>query len=102
MSNTARIPEWTTGDRLRKAREDAGIGVAEMALQLGVSRNMVTNYEHDRNDVSVQKLVAWATVTNTDITWLIGLSTEDEADVRSRCFLEYAASQLSFDLDEAA
>lgn len=42
------VPEWTTGDRLRKARELTGLERSEFARELGISRNTVTNYEHGK------------------------------------------------------
>ncbi len=39
------VPAWTVADRLRKAREHAGLEQAQLATDLGVSRNTVGNYE---------------------------------------------------------
>jgi transcriptional regulator with XRE-family HTH domain len=83
MSEAYTVPEWTVGDRLRKARESAGIGVAEMALRLGVSRNTITNYEHDHRAPSLRALREWSAITGVPISWLI---EGDEPEVRSRCF----------------
>lgn len=82
MANTTSTPTWTTGDRLRKAREWANIESQDMAELLGVSRNTISNYEHDRTNPPLAALKAWAAQTGVDILWLI-----DEDDVRSRCFL---------------
>ena len=35
------VPMWTQADRLRKAREHAGLEQGEFALAIGVSRNTV-------------------------------------------------------------
>lgn len=80
MSNAYTVPEWTIGDRLRKARESAGIGVAEMALRIGVGRNTITNYEHGHRSPSISALRQWAEITGTPASWLL----EDPA-VRNRC-----------------
>lgn len=42
-----RVPEWTMGDRLRKARSGTGMTVREFAAALGVSHGTVTNAETD-------------------------------------------------------
>jgi transcriptional regulator with XRE-family HTH domain len=86
MSEAYTVPQWTLGDRLRKARESAGIGVAEMALRIGVSRNTITNYEHDHRAPSVNALREWAQITGTPPSWLLGIDTESE--IRSRCVRE--------------
>lgn len=39
------IPVWSVGDRLRKAREMARIGVTEMAERLGRERNTISRWE---------------------------------------------------------
>ena len=64
------VPQWTIGDRLRKAREEAGIDVESFARDLGVSRNTVTNYE--RGHVSPRRpvLVLWAMRTRVPLMWL--------------------------------
>jgi transcriptional regulator with XRE-family HTH domain len=67
-----------------------------MAVQLGVSRNTITNYEHDRNEVGITKLVAWATATGTDVAWLV---EGDDQPSRSRCFSpgdDFDANQQTF------
>lgn len=38
------VPEWEMRDRLRKALDVSGVGVSEMADELGVSRNAVGNW----------------------------------------------------------
>lgn len=66
-------PSWTTGDRLRKARTDRGISVAEMASHLGVDRNTITNYEGDKNlkGVPLAVIYAYAERTRTPVEWLL-------------------------------
>ena len=76
MSDT-RTPTWTLGDRLRKAREQAALSVADMAEKLGVHRNTVTNYErdHDAKGAPAEIVAEWARITETDVAWLIGFQT---------------------------
>ena len=79
------IPSWTRGDRLRKAREHAGIGVQEMADHLLVSRSTITNYESDTTHPTSVRLRRWSEVTGVPEEWLSSGITEG-LDVRpSRC-----------------
>lgn len=44
-----KIPAWTFGDRLRKARRESGLGQADFADALGVGRQAYAAWESDRN-----------------------------------------------------
>lgn len=79
--NRARIPQWTVGDRLRKAREVAGIGVEEMAIKVGRTRNSVTKYERSRT-VDVNMVRSYAALTDTPMEWLLtGTGPENDGGV---------------------
>lgn len=67
------IPEWSIGDRLRKAREDAGFrkNQAEFAQQIGISRRSLTNYELAHTPPPRPVLLAWAFRTGISMEWLI-------------------------------
>lgn len=64
------IPEFTIGDRLRKARELTGLEQGPFADELGIARGTVGNYEHGR--VAPRKVVlkAWAMRTGVPFEWL--------------------------------
>jgi transcriptional regulator with XRE-family HTH domain len=64
------IPQWTTADRLRKARELAGYEQASLALELGVAKNTVSNYERGTVRPRRPVLVAWAMATGVALDWL--------------------------------
>lgn len=66
----ATVPQWTLGDRLRKAREHAAISSQQMADALDLSRNSITNYEHGRTRPSTLVLRAWALATGVPLEWL--------------------------------
>jgi transcriptional regulator with XRE-family HTH domain len=87
---------WITGDRLRKAREAAGIRSQEMADKLRVSRNSVTNYER-RDDVPFVVILAWSEITGVPAAWL---DTGDESTL-STCTLLIPGQQV-FSLPDAA
>lgn len=58
------------GDRLRKAREEAGLSQAELAVAIGVARNTIGNAElGDRTPLTIT-LRAWARVTGVPEEWL--------------------------------
>jgi transcriptional regulator with XRE-family HTH domain len=67
----ARVPQFTMADRLRKAREVAGLGQDELARELGVSRNTVGNYEAERVQPRRAVLMAWAMRTQVPLAWLL-------------------------------
>lgn len=65
------IPEWTVGDRLRKAREWRGLTQYELASAVGVSRNSVSNYEVGATEPRRIVLNAWAMATGVSLNWLL-------------------------------
>lgn len=65
------IPEWTLADRLKKAREDADLKQAELALMLGVSRATVSNGETGANRPMPIVLRGWAEATGVPLGWLL-------------------------------
>ncbi len=67
-----RIPAFTIGDRLRKAREKTGLDQGEFAEEIGVSRGTVSNYEHATSADGLKKpyLMAWSMRTDTPLEWL--------------------------------
>lgn len=67
---TGPIPVWTISDRLRKAREHAGLSQAELADAIGVSRNSISNYESGHTTPRVIVLNAWALTTGVPRSWL--------------------------------
>jgi transcriptional regulator with XRE-family HTH domain len=73
---------WTLGDVLSKARRQAGISVAEMAQQLGVSPKTINNIEHDRIAVRRAYIVAYSALTGIDpseeLAALLGRPVPDE------------------------
>lgn len=68
--NSPRIPAWTLGDRLRKARVVAEVRVDEMAEHLDVSPDTVTNYEKDKTRPRRSVLMAYANRCNVPLGWI--------------------------------
>jgi len=70
------IPAWTTGDRLRKAREFVGMGQQEMADEIGISRRSVSAYECGGSTPRRPVLLSWALRTGVPLEWLRSGTTE--------------------------
>lgn len=69
-----RIPEWTLGERLAKARKDAGLEQEHMARIFKVSTSAISNWE---NDISQPRkmlavIATWAAETGVPQGWLLG------------------------------
>ena len=60
-------------DRLKIAREHAGLSQREAAQLLGVHRESITELEHKRRDCSAQEMHLFAEIYDADIEWLLGL-----------------------------
>lgn len=75
-------------DRLRKAREAAGLDRAYLSQLTGLSLTTVSNYEHGHGNPRTSNLRLWALVTGVPIQWLkTGKApSEDGADVRPEGF----------------
>lgn len=65
-----RIPQWTLGERLRKAREDAEMSQQQLADLVGISRRSVSAYESGDSTPRRPVLLAWALATGVNMGWL--------------------------------
>lgn len=65
------VPEWTTGDRLRKARSLTGMTVQEFAAATLISARTINNYEADRFPPKLLAVKRWAEVTGVSEGWLL-------------------------------
>lgn len=70
LSPAGTIPEWTLGDRLRKAREHAGLNQMQMAKEIGIHRASVVNYEIGRTKPSRPVILSWALRCGVPFEWL--------------------------------
>jgi transcriptional regulator with XRE-family HTH domain len=73
------IPQWTRGDRLRKAREIRGLSQKEMAEKFDVGRTTISAWEDDVQPTKgidlMEMLERWADYTEVDAAWLAGFRT---------------------------
>lgn len=67
----ALVPEWTKSDRLRKARESAGLEQGELAEMAGLSRTGVSNAETGRTEPRKSTVMLWALATGVSFEWLM-------------------------------
>ena len=74
MAHPITHPTFHLGDRLAKALDVSGVGVAQMALKLGVSRQTIGNYLSGRTRPKLATLRVWAEETGVDLEWLEGKS----------------------------
>ena len=79
--NAGLIPTWSQADRLRKAREFAGLEQTDLAEATGMSRATISNYE--RGNVAPRRagLNLWAMATGVPLKWIVngesGSSNDD-------------------------
>jgi transcriptional regulator with XRE-family HTH domain len=64
------IPEWTLGDRLRKARTLTDLTQRSFAHQLGISEDSVKRYESMKFPIPRGLLLGWAVACGVDPVWL--------------------------------
>lgn len=76
------VPQWTLGDRLRKARRHVGATQAAFAEQLGESAKTYSNWEADRHPPASVVVVAQRVeqVTGVPAAWLLGLGGDPSPD----------------------
>ena len=100
MATTATVPTFTLGDRLRKAREHAGVSVDEMAAILDVSDRTVRNYETDKTPIKRPSVVAYAMRCNVPVEWLV--VGRDQRGNDQRCNPYPPEDHDPWDMPEAA
>ena len=66
------IPEWTLGDRLRKARKHARLEQTELAQIIGIARSSIVSYESDRTVPSRPVVLSWSLATGVPAEWVLG------------------------------
>lgn len=79
------IPEFTLGDRLRKAREFAGIDMRDLAQMIDIHRQSVARYEQGQAIPRRPVMLSWAISTGVSLEWITSgeISTHDEKSERT-------------------
>lgn len=70
MATTPTLPVWTLGDRIRKAREHAGLKQSDLAPHVYKSRTTIAGWENGQHAPSPLELRAIATATGVPVDWL--------------------------------
>ncbi|WP_159586414.1 helix-turn-helix domain-containing protein [Chelativorans xinjiangense] len=98
MSDTAHIYSEardldTMGGRLSRARDAAGLTVAELARRLGVKTSTIQAWETDRSQPRANRLAMLAGVLNVSLSWLLhGVGTSPADESRSELVQAVAAN----------
>lgn len=75
------VPQFTLGDRLRKAREYSGLEMQDLAAEIDIHRQTVARYENGAVKPKRHVLLSWSLATGVDLDWIRGtdaISTHDE------------------------
>jgi transcriptional regulator with XRE-family HTH domain len=85
-----RMPKTTDlpgiGDRLRQAREAAGLSQGQVARLMNMHRPTVTEIENEARKVSAGELKQFATLYHVSVEWLMGdtLNANDKIKLAAR------------------
>jgi transcriptional regulator with XRE-family HTH domain len=72
--NRDKQPVWSLADRLRKAREEAGLEQGELAQLAGLSRATISAAENGHRRPAKATIAMWALATGVSRDWLAGES----------------------------
>jgi transcriptional regulator with XRE-family HTH domain len=87
-------------ERLRFAREQAGLSQGQVAKVLGMHRPSISEIEAGRRRVGAEEMTEFARVYDVSISWLSGSDeNEDMPDARVRLAARELAKLKSADLD---
>jgi transcriptional regulator with XRE-family HTH domain len=64
------VPEWSLGERLRKARDWRGVSIEDMAADIGRSERTIRNYETDSTRAPLLVVKQYAMRTQVPYEWL--------------------------------
>lgn len=90
-----RIPTWTLGDRLRKAREAADLRQEDLAPHLHVARATVASWENDKHAPSYLAIMKWAELTDVPLDWLAEGRTSSDIQSVTEGYRRFAMSQAA-------
>ena len=69
-SSASHIPEWTVGERLRKAREDSGLSQEDLGREISVSKRQIVYYENNSKTPKHGEFLLWQMITRVPAEWL--------------------------------
>lgn len=87
-AHTLRIPRWTFGDKIRKARSEAGLNQVEFAQRVGLTPSTLAAYETDRTTPRLKNLGTLAksieVLTGIPRSWFFDFEPIAEQDTKER------------------
>ena len=87
-------------ERLRLAREQAGLSQGQVARRLAMSRPTISEIEAGRRRVTAEEAAVFATIYDVSVEWLMSAKTDvGKEDARVRLAARELASLNSDDLD---
>ena len=90
----------TVADRLRLAREQAGLSQGQVARMLGMHRPTISEIEAGRRRVTAEETTTFARIYEVSVLWLTGSEDADNiVDDRVRLAARELAKLKSEDLD---
>ena len=66
--------EYKFCERLKELRQERGIGQVELATRIGVSKGIISMWEHGLREPALSNLVSIARFFGVSIDYLVGLS----------------------------
>jgi transcriptional regulator with XRE-family HTH domain len=78
-------PQFTLGDRLRRARKNAGLKSKDMAAHFARDVNTVSRWENDETHPSWAEVRDWAETTRAPLAWLRGTDYDEWGHRQSGC-----------------
>lgn len=70
LVEVGQVPVWTVADRIRKARESAGMSQTDLANVTSISRRSLSSYEASATTPRRPQLVVIALATGVPVAWL--------------------------------
>lgn len=91
----------SVSDRLREAREAAGLSQGQVARKLGMHRPTISEIEAGRRKVSAEELELFASTYNVSSEWIVTGATGDETlDARVLMAARELSRMKDADLDK--
>jgi transcriptional regulator with XRE-family HTH domain len=89
----------TIHERLRRARENAGLSQGQVARLFGIHRPTISEIEAGRRRVSADELARFARTYDVSPTWLVNGATADDVEDRVLLAARALAKLSPQDLD---
>lgn len=69
------LVQTTTGSRIELSRNQLGLSTGQLATRIGVQRKTLENWENDRSQPRVDKLMRLAGILQVPLVWLLSGET---------------------------